>query len=104
MGPGRSERSGLHLLPSIPGDDRHQVLIILTGITAEIGVDLAESGIDGERVVRLLLQAHLLPDTAYLNLAASWRGTEQAKERGFLIVAVKALTDDIDVSSARHCR
>ena len=49
----------------VPGDDRHQIVIVLAGEAPEVGVELSVAGIDGEGEVVATLTVLLLPDAVF---------------------------------------
>ncbi|NTA59857.1 hypothetical protein G6L32_14565 [Agrobacterium tumefaciens] len=51
---------------SIPGDDGHQVVVVLAGVATEVGVELAVAGVDGEGEVVSAFAVLFLPDAADL--------------------------------------
>lgn len=82
---------------SVPGDDRHQVVIVVAGEAPEVGVELSVAGVDGEGEVVATFAVLLLPDAADFDAATFGRFGEEAVDRRFGVGAVELFTDDVEV-------
>ncbi len=82
---------------SVPRDDGHQLVIVLSGIAAEIGVELAIACVNGEGEVVAAVLVLLLPDAADFDTAATGRLGEEAIDRSLGVGAVEFFTENIEV-------
>ncbi len=86
---------------SVPRNDCHQILVVLSGVAAEIGIELAVAGVDGECEVVAAVLVLLLPDAADLDAAAARGLGEEAVDRGLGVGAVELLSEDVEVVGDR---
>lgn len=86
---------------SVPRNDCHQILVVLSGVATEIGIELAVAGVDGEGEVVAAVLVLLLPDAADLDAAAARGLGEEAVDRSLGVGAVELLTEDVEVVGDR---
>ncbi|MGZ9718525.1 MULTISPECIES: hypothetical protein [Rhizobium] len=66
------------MLGSVPGDDGHQVIVVLARIAAEIGVEPGVACVDAEGEIVAAILVPLFPDAADLDMPAAWALGEKA--------------------------